>query len=141
MENKVTSYQSLVMERVDNFYQLSRDRNIISAILTIESIEVLDAIDEVVLLRVSASILTIDIALTFSQLVEKDNLSKFRVGQAWNIAGTYLIDWDNKCIELYPQAEELLSTNNCWASQYARDNKLAVRQHLACDNNINFNHI
>jgi len=142
MKNKVTSYQSLAMNRVDNFYKLSRDNDIISCILTIESVEVVDnSDDEVVMLTVNASILNDETTVTFNYLDGRGNASKYKIGEAWHVIGIYSMDWDNKRIELCTQKEELLSTKICWASHYARDNNLAVREHINSKYKIEWNPI
>jgi len=130
MENKIVSYRSSAMNRVDQFYQFSQNGSFISCILTIEHVKVVDEVDDIVMLSVDASALNHDAAFTFDTLVGKEDASKYKIGDAWNMAGTYSMDWDNKRIELHLQVEEQLSSKFCWASKYARDNRLAVRKYI-----------
>ena len=118
------------MNRVDQFYQFSQRGSFISCILTIEHVKVVDAVDDIVMLRVDASALNHDAAFTFDTLVGKEDASKYKIGDAWNMAGTYTMDWDNRLLELSIKVEEQLPSKFCWASRYARDNRLAVKKHI-----------
>jgi len=71
----VTEFVSLAMSRVNEPYQLTQYRNIIRCILTIESIAIEDINDDLILLRVNASILNSETSFTFNYLEEEGYVS------------------------------------------------------------------